>query len=213
MRGWIGVGVMVALLSGCGAKVVFGDEANGGSGGTGQGGFPDGPGPGPGPGPGSGGGVTTGPGDACQELCAQFPECIQGTDCYSGCKSLYTQGCESEVDALIRCATMYLTHDGQCALPPGTCDAEAAAYAQCSQMTSCTSFACSVGDAVCSCDGDCNGLTVTQSCTFGGPPPPGDPPPPQNVFCDCFIEGGYVGSCGQDQLDCSLEIGCCQALF
>lgn len=211
--------LLTFALFGCGAQVVFDGESSGGSG---QGGSTSAQGASsqggttsssPGPGPGSGGSTSTGPGDLCQQLCTQFPECIGGgVDCIASCDQIFVPGCETQAADLLSCAIANLKPGGNCELPPGLCDAQGLAYSECTNGSKCTSEACSIGNAVCSCDGNCGGVTVTESCHFGGGPSPGGPPP-QNVFCDCFANGTFIGSCSQDILECSLESGCCQALL
>lgn len=212
------LGLTVALV-GCGAQVVFDGESSGGSG---QGGSTSAQGASnqggttsssPGPGPGAGGSISTGPGDLCQQLCTQFPECLAGgMDCISTCNQIFVPGCEAQAADLLSCAIANLKPGGNCELPAGLCDAQSLAYSNCTNGgSSCSTGGCSVGNGTCSCDADCGNFTLSQQCSAGGPPPPG--PPPAGVFCDCFIDGGYIGSCNQDVLACELESGCCQGLL
>ncbi|MFO0550784.1 MAG: hypothetical protein U0271_20490 [Polyangiaceae bacterium] len=219
--------LFASLNAGCGAKVVFSEDGdgNGGAGGAGTGATgAEGPGPGPGStttntttnttGPGST--VSTGPGTLCDQLCAQFEQCV-GPTCLDDCSTIYVPGCEAQADAYLGCILQFLTP--QCDLPPDACFAESQNWDACANGGSCTTQECSQGMNGCNCIGECNGQKIQEQCTVGGPPPPGGeppppggPPPPQ-VFCDCFENGGYIGSCNQFNLDCSLEGGCCKDLL
>ncbi len=200
------VTVALLALSGCGANVVFGDDgtgdnpANGGNGGTGATG-------GSGLGPGPGGSTSTGILTPCEQFCAAG--CFD-PDCMSNCTSLYGQGCDVQLEALLLCYAGALQPD--CSLSPSdACSQESAIYTSCSEPENCFTDGCSAfgGGGACDCVGECNGTPIEQNCFFGTPPP-GDPPPPPSVTCDCFSNGTFFGECTQDALSCQIETGCCR---
>lgn len=209
---------LVALLAGCGANVVFGEDGSNGGGGEGGTGA-TGPGPGPGPGPGGGPSTTTntttdnstvsttvttvGPGNLCEQLCTEYSQCVGG-NCLQECDGIFVAGCEREAASLLEC---YLGNiNPNCELPGNACQFEIDQYSQCvGTMQDCFTDFCEGGMGGCDCFGQCFGVDVEQVCNDQGPGP---------ANCDCFFNGQFGGSCQtNDNNACSLEQGCCQFLL
>jgi hypothetical protein len=217
-------------LVGCGGNVVFSEDGEGGNGGTttnttttittNQGGSSSNSNPvGPDT---SVTNVTTGPNSTCDEFCAKFADCVEGS-CIDDCFGLYAQGCTAEADQYLQC----LLANADCDFGGDVCQAEVEQLSECLSGNSCFTKGCSSGGNDCFCDGNCNGNQVSQSCFSGGPEPAGQsvsvtsggggaPPPPGGGFtCDCFINNGYVGSCNgsPDQVCGGIEQGCCAQIY
>lgn len=156
--------------------------------------------------------VTTGPVSTCDLFCGALSNCQEPfPGCQDECAQIYVPGCEGQAEALLQCYIAVLT--STCELSENDCLAEVEAYAQCSGPSECFTTGCDDGPG-CSCTGECFGGTLEQLCK---PPMPGDggggPPPPPQIECECYFDGGFLGTCFQDPFQCSIEEGCCQFLL
>lgn len=215
------------LLAACGANVVFGTDgeeggsggsggsgASGGAGGSGASGGSGGQGAGPGPG-GSPNTTSVNPETTCQKFCSAWGDCIGDDDCADLCDSIYSPGCEFQAEDLLQC---YIANPPvNCEAPEFICQAEGNAYNQCVNSGDCFTDSCEDGggpggQGSCACEGFCFGEQFRAECfesIKNGDPPP----PPGGVFCDCFMNEEYIGSCDMDFLSCSIEESCCPNLL
>jgi hypothetical protein len=158
--------------------------------------------------------VTTGPVNTCDVFCSALESCqLSEPSCGSECAQIYIPGCEAQAEALLQCYLSVLT--STCEFSENDCIAEVEAYAQCSSLGRelCFTTGCFDGPG-CSCTGECFGGTLEQLCK---PPMPGDggggPPPPPQIECECYLDGGFFGTCFQEPFQCSIEEGCCRFLL
>lgn len=148
--------------------------------------------------------MTTGPQTACEFLCQQGLECLGGGNCVEVCEKNFPFDCAAQYEAFIFCAAPLLTDE--CELQEGQCSAEVEAYIACEDGNQdCTTDGCFVGMGECGCEGQCFGNFVETNCQFNGPG--------GGVQCECFVQGSFVGSCGQGELECDLELSCCSDFF
>lgn len=167
--------------------------------------------------------VSTGPQSTCDQFCQEFGGCLGTDDCPSFCDAFFSQGCEAQAQSLLQCIIDQAPPN--CVFPEDLCSAQQSSYNQCVNAGACVTDECGFGDTECQCFGACNGLKVEQYCfnTFAGGDDAtgtsvgtgpggggGEAPPPLDYFCNCYIEGNYVGDCSTTGNACSLESGCCQ---
>ena len=211
---------LTLLLGGCGANVVFGEDGNQAGGGEGGAGASGASGPGTGAtGPGTGGAPTTtssmttdnstvnttvGPGNLCEQLCNDFPQCVGG-NCIQECNGVFVPGCERQAASLLECYVGNLQPN--CELSGNACQFEIDQFSQCVGTTEgCSTDFCEGGmGGSCTCFGQCFDVDIQQDCNDQGPGP--------TANCDCFFNGQFGGSCQMDFLECSIEGGCCQFLL
>ena len=192
--------VSVALLSGCGGKVVFVEDDDG-SGGSGAGGA----GPGPGPGPNTTNvSTSTGVATICQQFCSVYGACVED-DCNSTCEGLFTGQCDPEVNTLLTCFT---AQNGNCDTLESSCFAELSAFTSCQNQSPCFEVSCNQDPGGCYCTGICfDDQQLDQTCYTVDGGQPGGP-----GTCDCYLNGEYFGSCDSFGSECSIEGECCQYL-
>jgi len=76
-----------------------------------------------------------------------------------------------------------------------------------SSSVACDTFECSNDGATCDCFGECS-ICQGNGCS-GGEAEMFCQTDEDVAACDCFFGGGFVGSCEQIGLNCTLDQGCC----
>jgi hypothetical protein len=177
-----GIGVIAIA---CGGVVVFVPEPGQGDGAGGHGGED---------------GVvvsaSSGPTQACQDLCATVAPCYPQGDCLSRCADLYLPACLGPADALVRCMAQSVA-PSQCEIAEGACKAEISAYEACAGADDCPSVSCSFGEGKCACSGPCYGGMVTVTC--------------EGDACSCYLDDLVVGQCSGGS--CVVAESCCYEFF
>jgi hypothetical protein len=208
--------LLAALLAGCGANVVFGEDGEAGGGsdpGSGAGdpgngaGTPGNGGSDPGTGagdPGSGGASTNQLQKACSAACSRVAGClgIPG-ECEQGCVSV-NPSCRIWQLEFLDCAA---TIDAEtCDMPP-QCLESLGSWMAC-EAWCIDEWGCGVAsDGSCSCGAPTCGPTSFYEYTCY-PAMPGSK-------CDCYADGALIGSCVDDASSCSdfPPQNCCTSLF
>lgn len=140
------------------------------------------------------------PPSLCKQVCDLQAKlgCPIQPNCAADCQSLFGQGCDPQVTALIDC---YLTNPPPlCDAPPDLCTDETNAYLACMQPpSSCTDVSCFGNETGCGCKGTCFGSVVETDCT--------------GATCQCKQNGLLVGTCSGPDGDCDPGAGCCSQFW
>jgi len=205
---------VLALAASCGGKVVFEENSSGtggtgatgtgatgtgatgtgasGTGASGTGGAGNG-------GVGGSGNVGNGP-SSLEQVCTDACEGILGTDCYlpqdclEQCMFSSTFECEGEWIAVIQC----IDQGASCQFPPA-CETALVEWDQC-ESGGCAEECWTDDGFGCGCYIDCGPEMFETSC-YGEPNQPS--------YCDCYANGGYVGTCSGGPLTCGVWDSCC----
>lgn len=143
--------------------------------------------------------------DACKRLCLAAPSCDAQLGCVEDCEAAAPPGCDATYGALLDCESQVGVGPG-CSVLAGTCEDEVWALKWCRNPSLCvTDGACTSDGTSCACEGSCDegALRFSTSCS----------PYSSGYLCECSLGEVFIGDCTVSTLDCSVEGGCCEALY